>query len=286
MELVKIFRELWRRKFLVVGVLIVAVGVGFLLAFKPGLPPHSRQYNVALSSADILVDTRDSQVAAVNGHGPDLPTLAARAELIGNLMTGGPLKEAIADNAGIPANELIVVPPPNLATPGVAAVPVTPPGARGKTDAESTILTLSTDETLPILHVTSQAPSSEAARRLTEATIEELKNYVGGVATSQNIPAFRRLVVREFGAPVAETAVRGVPRSYAVGAFLAILLFGCGAIIGGSWFIRSWREIDAEERHAAATAGSGSDPEDGAHGTEHTETLPAHDRSKLIRFPL
>jgi hypothetical protein len=288
MELVKILRELWRHKLLVAGVFVVALVAGFLLAFKPGLPPHSRQYEVSLSSADILIDTRDSQLATVNGHGPDLPTLAARAQLIGNLMTGGPLKESIAERAGIQADELIVVPPPNPATPGVAAVPVAPPASRGLSDAESTILTLSTDESLPILHVTSQAPTEEAARRLTEATIGELKNFVGNVSTIQKIPAIRRLVVREFGSPVAETAVRGVPRSYALFAFVGLLFFGCGAIIGGAWFIRSWRQIADEERHAAAAVppnGSGGPTgvvdDEGAEDGEGSAKNAA-----LARFPL
>ena len=288
MELVKIFRELWRRKFLVAAVVIVAIAAGFLLAFKPQMPPHSRQYEVSLSSADILVDTRDSQLAAVGGHSPDLPTLAARANLIGNLMTGGPLKEAIAERAGIPADELIVVPPPNPATPGVAAVPVAPPASRAFSDAESTILTLSTDENLPILHVISQAPDADAARRLTAATIEELKNYVGNVASSQKIPAVHQLVVREFGAPVAETAVRGVPRSYALGAFLGILLLGCGAILGTSWFIRSWRQIEEEESHPPAS-GNGNGPAPGgaddAAGDPDGAAVP-EPSSTLVRFPL
>lgn len=247
MELVKIMRELWGRKILAAAVLGVSLLVGLLLAFRPGLPPHSRQYEVSLSSADILVDTRDSQVAAVNGHGPDLPTLAARANLIGNLMTGGPLKDAIAKRAEVPAGALVVVPPANPATPGVPALPVRPPGSRGLSDAESTILSLSTDENLPILHIVAQAPSESSARKLTAATVAELKKYVGTVAASQDIPAVHQLVVREFGAPVAESATRGLPRSYALGAALALALLGCGAIIGGSWFVRSWKQIDEAE---------------------------------------
>jgi hypothetical protein len=288
MELVKIFRELWRRKYLVAGVLVVSVLVGFLLAFKPGVPPHSRQYDVALSSADILIDTRDSQLATANAHGPDLPTLAARAELIGNLMTGGPLKESIATRAGIPADELIVVPPPNLATPGVAPVPVAPPASRALSDAESTILTLTTDESLPILHVTSQAPTADAARLLTEATITELKNFVGNVSTSQKIPAIQKLVVREFGSPVAETAVRGVPRSYAVGAFFVLLLLGCGGILGGSWFVRSWRQIAAEEKQAVAAAANGNGNGVGHDPDSAEDAGPGRvsEHSTLVRFPL
>jgi hypothetical protein len=287
MELVKILRELWRRKALVGVVFFVALVVGLLLAFKPGLPPHSRQYDVSLSSADILVDTSDSQVAAVNGHGPDLPTLAGRANLIGNLMTGGPLKEAIASDAGIAADHLVVVPPGNPAAPNVPAVPVRPAASRGIPDSDSTILTLTTDETLPILHIVAQAPDAEAARELTTAAVAEIKRYVGGVVAAQNVAADHQLVIRELGAPVGETATRGVPRSYALIAFFAILALGCGAILGGGWFVRSWRQVEAEENAGKPpTNGNGRGPSggDGSKGTQAGSADLAH--SSLVRFPL
>lgn len=253
MELVKILRELSRRRRLVALVLGFSLLVGFLLAFKPGLPPQSRQYQVSLASTDILIDTSDSQVVAVGGKGPDLATLAGRANLIGNLMTGGPLKDAIAKGAGMSPDHLVVVPPANVNTPGVPPAPVTPPASHGLSDAEATVLNLSVDETLPILHVVAQAPDAETARRLTAATIVALRGYLGSVAASQNIPAVDQLVVRKFGAPVAQTATRGLPRRFALIAAIMLALLGCGAIIGGSWFARSWRQIEAAEArgHAA-----------------------------------
>lgn len=254
MELVRILRELSRRRRLVALVLGASLLVGLLLAFKPGFPPRSRQYQVSLASADILIDTSDSQVVAVGGRGPDLTTLAGRANLIGNLMTGGPLKEAIAKRAGIPGGQISVVPPANVNTPGVTPAPVTPPAARGVADADAIVLNLSADETLPILHVVAQAPDAEAARRLSSATIVAVRRYLGSVAASQNIPAANQLVVRQFGAPVALTATRGLPRRFALIATIVLALLGCGAIVGGSWFARSWRQIEEAEARGAEVA--------------------------------
>lgn len=254
MELVKILRELSRRRKLVALVLAASLLVGFLLAFSPGIPPKSRQYQVSLASSDILVDTRDSQVVAVGGKGPDLPTLASRANLMASLMTSGPLKEAIAKRAGIPVGKLTVVPPANPNTPGVPPAPVTTRESRGVPDADATILSLSTDETLPILHVVAQAPDSDVARALSGGTIVELRRYLNGVAASQQIPTAHQLVVREFGAPLSETATRGLPRRFALAATILLILIGCGAIVGGTWFMRSWRQI--EEAEARGNPGS------------------------------
>lgn len=273
MELVKVLRELSRRRKLVALVLGISLLTGILLAFKPGFPPQSRQYQVSLASSDILVDTRDSQVVAVNGRGPDLSTLTSRANLLGNLMTSGPLKDAIARSAGVPSDELVVVPPANPNTPGVAPVPVTPPAALGVSDVDATILTFSTDESLPILHVVAQAPDVETARKLSGGTIVELTRYLGSVAASQEIPTAHRLVVREFGAPLAGTATRGLPRRFALAATVILALLGCGAIVGGSWFIRSWKQIEeAEGRGAPASEGAEPPPP----GGQPTGPAPGH----------
>lgn len=259
MELVKVLRELSRRRRLVALVFGVSLLIGFLLAFRPGVPPQSRQYEVSLAQSDILIDTSDSQVVAVGGRGPDLPTLASRANLIGNLMTSGPLKNAIAKRAGVPSSTLIVVPPANANTPGVAPAPVKPKAARGISDADATILSLSTDESLPILHALAQSPDAETASKLSAATIVALRQYLGSVAASQNVPAADQLVVRRFGAPLAETATRGLPRRFALGATIILILLGCGAIVGGSWFVRSWKQIEeAESRGHAASEGGGA----------------------------
>jgi hypothetical protein len=247
LELVKILRELWRRKALVAGVLALSLPAGYLLAFESGLPPQSRQYEVAIASSDILIDTRNSQVVAVGRRGPDLPTLAGRANLMGNLMTSGQLKEDIARSAGVSAEKLIVVPPADPSTPELAPVPVKPKGSLGVPAQEETILTLTTDEALPILHVEAQAPGLDAARDLSTATLAELRRYLAGVAAEQDVPVASQLVVREFGAPVAGFALRGLPRRYALVVTIGLILLGCAAILGWAWLVRNWKAVEAVE---------------------------------------
>ena len=69
-ELFKILQEIKRRRIWVVVVVVISALVGFLLASEPGLPPHSRQCQQAIASADILIETRNSQVVDVGGQVP------------------------------------------------------------------------------------------------------------------------------------------------------------------------------------------------------------------------
>jgi hypothetical protein len=273
-QLFKILQEIKRRRWLVLAVVIASAAIGFLLAFKPGFPPQDRQYQQAIASSDILIDTRNSQVVDVGGHGPELSTLASRANLLGNLMVTGPLKETIAGTAGVSPENLVVVPPANGETPGVAPAPVETGHGVNVPKSQRSTLTFSTDDTLPILHVVAEAPDAETARKLALSTVVNLRKYLASVAATQRIPAARQLVVRQFGAPTVTTATRGVPHSLALAVAVILALVGCGAIVGGSWFARRWKEFAAQE--AAASAGAhgtgGADPPGG-------EPAPADDAS-------
>ena len=121
-------REMWqgavRRKNLIWLALVISVVLGAFVAYRPGLPPESRQYTVWLASADILVDTADSQV--VDSKGPDFLSLANRTSLLGNLIATKPLRTAIGERAGVDATTLVVVPPANTTTSTTGGVGLTP----------------------------------------------------------------------------------------------------------------------------------------------------------------
>lgn len=258
MQLFKILQEIKRRRIWVIVVVLISALIGFLLAFKPGLPPHSRQYQQAIASSDILIDTRNSQVVDVGGHGPELSTLASRANLLGNLMVAGPLKDTIAEAAGVSPEKLAVVPPASAEESGVPQAPVETGQGVNVPKSERSTLTFSTDDTLPILHVVAEAPDAETARELALATVVNLRKYLSAVATTQQIPPARQLVVRQFGSPTVTTATRGVPHSLAFAVALILALVGCAAVVGGSWFGRSWKEFAKKEAEADAS-GPGSD---------------------------
>ncbi len=62
MDAIFILRELWDRRVLVAVAAAVAIALGGLTAFRPGLPPESRQYEIGIASSRALVDTPSSQV--------------------------------------------------------------------------------------------------------------------------------------------------------------------------------------------------------------------------------
>jgi hypothetical protein len=281
-QLFKILQEIKRRRIWVVIVVLISAMLGFLLAFKPGLPPHSRQYQQAIASSDILIDTRNSQVVDVGGHGPELSTLASRANLLGNLMVTGPLKDTIAEAAGVSPEKLAVVPPGNSEEPGVAPAPVETGQGVNVPKSERSTLTFSTDDTLPILHVVAEAPDAETARELALATVVNLRKYLAAVASTQQIPPARQLVVRQFGSPTVTTATRGIPHSLAFALALILALVGCAAVVGGSWFARSWKEFAKKEAEddASGTGGDADAPSADADAPADDTSGPAAQKAR------
>lgn len=99
-------RELWRRRRHVACVCAVAVLAGIAVMYKvPSF--QSRQYSVGVATAQILVDTPSSQVAAVTPRGSN--TVGAQANLISSLMVDGAIKSEIAQRAGLRPNQLFGV---------------------------------------------------------------------------------------------------------------------------------------------------------------------------------
>ena len=262
-------RELWHRKLWVGLAIVVAAAAGLIVA--------SRQYSVEQASADVLVDTPSSQVVDLGNGGqsaevvPGIETLATRARLLGNLMASGSLKLAIAKSAGIKSEQLVVVPPPDSLD--VEATPVATGG--GSAGADATILTLTTDSTLPILYASAQAPSAETAERLATGAVEELKRYLGSVAATDQIPEARQLVVSEIGTRRAAPVARGPSTPIAVLAALLVASLGCAAIVGLPRLARSWREAGETAVEPPDSLGS-----DNGNGNGHLEAEPESDDAR------
>src|SRR3954470_10706961 len=150
MNSVTILRNLWHRRMLVAVAGFVAFAAGWLFAFGPALsfPPKPRGYTVGVATANLLVDTPRSQVVDVAPKGSD--TLAARANVLANLMVDGEVKDAIAKRAGVAPKKIIgSVPSPDGSEP--------PPKLNAHSLAYSTSVVLTSDMTeLPIIKVQTQ----------------------------------------------------------------------------------------------------------------------------------
>jgi hypothetical protein len=272
MELVAALRLLWRHRLLVLAAGLVAILVAVSMGYSIGFPPklQSRHYDVGVGSITALVDTPNSQVVDLGGDtGSDIATLSARASLLASLMASSPIKDQIARSAGIESDKLITSAADAGTGEGGGAVAV-------KDDQHAYILKAAIANVdsgqIPIISVRTQAPDAERAAALANASIAQLKAHIDSTAGSDNVPARRRVVVRELGPARSATVSRGP--SPVMGVLFGVLVFlvGCGAIVGISALIRGWRRAEELESRSADRDGPADDPLD----DEQTSPVAAH----------
>jgi len=256
-------RELWRHRYSVGLGLAYALTVIILMSYRVtfGLPPkiESRQYDAGIAATDVLVDSPNSQVVDVGGGSADvegatidLVGLSTRARLLASLMSSSPLKDRIAAAAGIKAGKLIVIAP----TGDDLAPRVTPatntsvkPG-----DRDANVLGLFVDETLPILTMRVQAPDAVSAERLATSAVSELGVYLKAVASDDNVPDARQLVVEPLGKATSGTVVKGPRRLFAILVGLLVLAIWCAGTVMFPRLVSMWRDAARAEAEAEAEA--------------------------------
>jgi hypothetical protein len=260
---VTILRELWRRRWSVGVGCAYALLVVVLMMFRVSLafPPkiESRQYNAGIAASDVLIDSPNSQVVDLGGGSTDsagatidLNGLSTRARLLANLMSNSPLKDSIARAAGIEPSKLLVIPP--TSTDGTQpAAPGGGPGTHVKLgDRDANVLALFVDETLPILTMRVQAPDADTAKRLASASVSSLRVYLKTVATADDVPGARQLVIEPLGPASSATVVKGPRRLFAILAGVLVLALWCTATIMIPRIVRTWKDAAVAEAAEAA----------------------------------
>ncbi|HEY8466965.1 MAG TPA: hypothetical protein VIL04_09190 [Solirubrobacterales bacterium] len=218
-------REAGARRRALAVVLAVAVACGALVFLRPGLPPETRQYEIWHADGQLLVDTSDSQVVDARAIG--IETLAIRAILLGNLIATSPLRDGIAQRAGLDPDELEVTPPAS-STPEVLPPP---PVTSDLPDDEAMRLTVSTDPSLPIVRVRAQAPSAAGAEGLVDAALAETAEYVESARGEQALPDQRQLVVSALGPATARSETRGPGFGTALFVALFVAVLGTAGVL-------------------------------------------------------
>jgi hypothetical protein len=253
-NLVAAMRRLGRRHLLLLAALILACLVGVVIPYRIGFPPslRSRQYQVGIASASALVDSTRSQLADLGADtGSDVGTLAYRASLLASLVTSSPIKDEIAQRAGVPANDLIATGPATVVgsdspAPSVSNAPINESGPTASTLSVS-VPTLPAGQ-IPVIQVNTQGPSPAIAASLANAAFAALQAEVNSVAGTDRIPALQRVVIRPLGPADAALASRGPGLLYGIlGAVLTFVL-ACGAILGITSLRAAWRNESALER--------------------------------------
>jgi hypothetical protein len=275
---VGILSDLWRHRVLVRWFFVVALLVGLFLLFRPGWPPSSREYSVGAASAQILVDTPESQMVEVAPKGSE--TLGARASLLANLMAQGEVKAAIARRAGLRPDRLLT------AGPGASAPSVG--GAAAKPGPDSYILstgvvTNADGQALPIISVATQAPDARRAAQLANAAVDGLGAYLDAKALAQEVDYRHRLRARGLGPALAHTVAHGPGRKVAL--LAVIFIFGalCASLLLLAALVRTWRShVTAENSFGGPDEGASvfdfDFDADGASGEREAESGEVNDQ--------
>lgn len=251
MAAIGVLRDLLRhRRVVIVGVL-VAITAMVLMVYRvtPGLPPsfESRQYEVGIASGAVLIDSQSSQAVDLGTAEVkvDVASLSARAKLLANLLVTRPLRDEIATEAGVHPDRLIT----ELSSTTEPGEP--PPEATDVTvradDPEANIISLQTSDTVPIITVNAQAPTEETAAGLAASTIARLQEYLESVATANELPDIRKLVMRPLGEPTSAVATRGPSKRQAVTVFLILMVLWCGGVLILARVAKAWWQAAAYE---------------------------------------
>ena len=235
MAFLSLVRELRQFPRAVAVVTTLALIIALLATFRvSGFGLESRRYDAGYAQAAAVVDTRPSQTVASDSQGGMIAPLTDHAVLLADLMTRSPLRQEIADRAGVPRTQLLIERPMNLLEKRLTNQEVTgatvTPGDRDASVMRVGVNPLVEGES-PIIGIDVRAPDPQRAARLADAAVAVLRDHIDDVASAGP----RRAVpiqVQELQSPTPETVTVGPSPAIAVLAALAVFALGCLAIVG------------------------------------------------------
>lgn len=239
MTFIRLLKELWQRRLLVVLAAVIAVAGAVLVVYNVSISPpglHKRDHAEAHGSIEILVDSSRSPIADV---ARDLEPLTARAGVFARYIAGGNVIKRIADATGIPVKQIEVAGPVPL--PGEAIGATAPPEQLLPYGFEI----VQRDE-LPIVNVETRAPTLDEARALAAATPGAVREIVSGIQAEQKIPESKQVTFRVLGPAQADIATEALGAKAAIAVFVVLFGLGILLILGVPRLVEAWHAADEE----------------------------------------
>jgi hypothetical protein len=262
MELVSIIRQLWRRKLLVTLVFLVALCVAIWSAYKvPSMEKRGLQLGAA--SSQILVDSPASTlVEGVDAN--QLTTLSTRARVYAQYLASLQARDTIANATGIPSRAIKVSGPfsSDISRNNYQNQPAESRANDVLKEGSGYRLIFDAQEGVPIISVSAQAPTAEAAIKLAQASFVALNEYVDKLqreadavpekevakGAAPEVSTDNGVRVRQLGAPEGGTIGSGNGKILMVFVFLAVFVLGCALIAILPGMARHWRLLDRAEQ--------------------------------------
>ena len=216
MELLAIWRLLWRRRIVVAVGAVAAIALGVLVA------QAQQPSSTSVATTRVVLDTHKSQLVDVAPDGAD--SLQWRAALLADVMMGSSMTRAIAREAGIEHESLKVIEP--LMAIAELETPLAQNALAAAGAPEPYVVTFEADPDLPFLMIYAAAPDRGSAVRLAEAATHAIES--ADVAhSSRTLQGFS--IEQTASITVVET-VSGGKRIIGVAAFLFVFGAWCAAV--------------------------------------------------------
>lgn len=250
MNLILSLKELWHRRVLVAVSIVGAAALSLLAVYQVSLAPPSISQRVeveARGSIEILVDSARSPIADARR---DLTGLTARAAVFARYIAGGDVVGRIARANGLKAKQIDVTGPEPLsgAAPGAGeeALHIHPYG-----------IAIAQSGELPILGVTTRAPTVEEARGLAAAAPAAIQQVVSSIQAQQGTPLDKRVQFRILGPAKAAPVDDALGKKVALLLFVVLLTLCLLAILAVPRLVAAWHAAEP----AALAARPPAEPE-------------------------
>jgi hypothetical protein len=236
---ISLLKELWKRRLLVVLAVVIAGAAAVVAVYEVSLSPPSLSKSStpeAEGSSEILVDSARSPLA---GSKRNVTQLVERAAVFSRLMASGDIVKEIAQESKVPAWEIAVAGPQPF--PGEA------PGISEASKSLPYELSFAQAGELPIVSITSRAPTPETAKALATAAPAALRRLVQSVQLKQKTPKTEKVEIRVLG-PTQVKEINNAPgKKVAAAVFFGVLLVLLALILAIPRLADAWRRADEEE---------------------------------------
>ena len=221
------------------------------------LPPSvsPRQMDIAAASARIAIDRPKPLIGDDRATEYDYETLQTRAVLIATLASTDPAVAYIARRAGIDPDDLVVTSP---VTSGVQTVFTEPDSERRAEQiagaGKSYRLEARAGQTLPVVDLYAQAPTVAEARRLTDAVVPAMREYLADSAREEGADPAKQEVLTQLGHARGAMVSSGTQMQIAFFTFLYAFAITLALTLIVIRLRMRGREAPAERRPAKAVA--------------------------------
>ena len=245
-------RSLWQiRGWVVVcaayAVLGAVLSVAQITAFP--LDVNSRSLKMATASTQVVVDTPRSTLFDIRQDTVGIEALTNRALLLGNVMASPQVRADIARRAGVPFEQLQVLPP---ITPKQPRVLAEAGHARRSTDilklSGEYRLYIKANPTVPFLQIYAQTPTARSAAALANASVAGMETYLGERARSTKTPGAEQVRLTQLGRAEGTIVNGGIAWRVAFLVFLVVFALSCATVIWVRRVYKGWRLATLREQ--------------------------------------